>query len=187
MKKLIASISIITALGIGAFALNSVLPAGAAGNATTQATDPSSGCGGPRAKFKDVLDKLVADGTITQEQEDAIIQAMKDAREANAGNRPAAGPRLRVLQGMLDVSATTIGVSVDELKAALQAGQSVADVASAHDVAPADVEQAIVDAGNRKIDEAVTAGKLTEQQATTLKAKLPELANKFVNHTREGC
>ena len=187
MKKLIATISIITALGIGAFALNSVLPAGAAGSITAQATDPSARCGGPRTGFKDVLDKLVADGTITQAQEDAIIQAMKDAREGAEGNRPAPGSRLRVLQGMLDVSASTIGVPVDELKAALQAGQSVADVANAHTVAPADVEKAIVDAGTTKIDEALAAGKLTEEQATMMKTKLPELANKFVNHTREGC
>src|SRR3979409_1888138 len=108
MKKLIATISIITALGVGAFALNSVLPAGAVGSATNQATDPSSDCGGPRVKFKGVLDKLVADGTITQAQEDAIIQAMKDAK---AGDKPGnggprgGGARLRVLEGMLQVSA----------------------------------------------------------------------------------
>lgn len=188
MKKLIATISIITALGVGAFALNSVLPAGAVGSATTQATDPSSDCGGPRAKFKGVLDRLVADGTITEAQEDAIIQAFKDAHEGAEGNRPAAaGPRLRVLQGMLEVSADTIGVSVDDLKGALQSGKSVADAANEHGVAPADVEQAIVDAGTGKIVQAVTDGKLTEEQAARLKAHLPEAASKFVNHTRPEC
>ena len=40
MKKLIATVGIITALGAGAFALNSVLPAGAVGGLTTQAEDP---------------------------------------------------------------------------------------------------------------------------------------------------
>lgn len=193
MKKLIATISVITALGVGAFALNSVLPAGAVGSATTQATDPSADpsprCGGPGAKFKAVLDKLVADGTITQAQEDAIIQAMKDAF---AGDKPGrggrhGGPRHRVLEGMLQVSADTIGVSVDDLEAALRSGKSVADVANEHGVAPADVVQAIVDAGNAKIDQAVTDGKLTQEQGDRLKSHLPKAAEKFVNRSKPEC
>ncbi|MEY2458407.1 MAG: hypothetical protein QOG30_237 [Acidimicrobiaceae bacterium] len=190
MKKLIATISIITALGVGAFALNSVLPAGAVGSAANQTNDPSSACGGPRAKFKGVLDKLVTDGTITQAQEDAIIQAMKDevagSQPSNAGPR-GGGARLRVLEGMLQVSADTIHVSVDDLKAALKSGQSVADVANAHSVNPSDVITAIVNAGTTKIDQAVTDGKLTQERADKLKSKLPELADKFVNHTKPAC
>jgi hypothetical protein len=190
MKKLIATISIITALGVGAFALNSVLPAGAVGSATTQATDPSADCGGPRAKFKAVLDKLVADGTITQAQEDAIIQAMKDefaGSRPGPGGRRAGDLRLRVLEGMLQVSADTIGLSVDNLKTALQSGQSVADVANAHNMKPSDVITAIVSAGTTKIDQAGTDGTLTQEQVGKLKSHLPKLADKFVNHTKPAC
>src|SRR6266566_360308 len=83
MKKLIAAIGVVTALGAGAFALNAVLPAGATGRTLSEASDPSSDppakCEGPRAKFKDVLDGVVRDGTITEDQEDKIIQAFKDA------------------------------------------------------------------------------------------------------------
>ena len=194
MKKLIATISIITALGIGAFALNSVLPAGAVGSSPTQATDPSAapspGCHAPGDKFKGVLDKLVTDGTITQAQEDAIIQAMKDAAvgdKPGRGGPRGGGLRLKVLDGMLQVSADTIGVSVDELKTALQSGQSVADVANAHSVNPSDVVTAIVNAGTAKLDQAVTDGKLTQAQADKLKSHLPDLADKFVNHTKPAC
>jgi polyhydroxyalkanoate synthesis regulator phasin len=188
MRKLIATISIITALGVGAFALNAVLPAGAVGSATTPAPDPSTSCGGPRAKFKGVLDNLVTDGTITQAQEDAIIQAMKDAKAADkpAGGRHG-GVRLKALEGMLQVSADTIGVSVDDLKTALKSGQSVADVANAHTVNPSDVITAIVNAGTAKIDQAVTDGKLTQAQADKLKGHLPKAADKFVNHTKPAC
>ena len=197
MKKLIATVSIVTALGAGAFSLNSVLPASARGLAP-QATiaDPSAPgaqCG-TRPALKDVLDKLVTDGKITQDQEDSILQAVQTARSDAKASRPArpngqaAGPRLRVLEGMVNVAAGKIGVTPEELKTAIQGGQSAAQVATAHGVAPADVEQAIVDAGNTKIDEAVTAGKLTDQQATFLKARLPELANTFVNHVGQpGC
>ncbi|MEY2422710.1 MAG: hypothetical protein QOI95_2777 [Acidimicrobiaceae bacterium] len=183
MKKLIATISIITALGVGGFALNSVLPAGAVGNATTQATDPSAACG-PRATFKGVLDKLVADGTITQAQADTIIQSMRDAvAENRSGPGGRGGPRLRVFEGMLQVSADTIGVSADDLKAALQSGQSVADVANAHSVKPTDVVTAIVAAGTAKLDQG-SGGMLTQEQRDALKRRLPDIADRFVNHTK---
>ncbi|MEY2434693.1 MAG: hypothetical protein QOC92_4418 [Acidimicrobiaceae bacterium] len=193
MKKLIATVSIITALGGGAFALNSVLPAGATSNVLTQAdtqgADPSSDCPAPRAKFKGVLDKLVANGTITQEQEDAIIQAFKDAKDSNGGpGKGRGGPRMKVLEGLAEAAAAKIGVTVDELKAAVQSGQSVADLATAHGVAPADVESAIVEAATAKIDQAVKDGKLTQTMADKLKAHVPDAAHRFVTHIKpEGC
>jgi polyhydroxyalkanoate synthesis regulator phasin len=197
MKKLLATISIVTALGAGAFLLNSVLPASAGGLATqalTQSSDPGTACGA-RVSLKGVLDKLVGDGKITQDQETAIIDALKTARSEAKANQPArpnvgpqAAPRVRVLQGMLDVSAKTIGVTPAELRTAVQGGQSVADVATAHSVAPADVVKAIVDGGNAKIDQLVTAGTITDTQGTTMKGRLPELADRFVNHAGQpGC
>lgn len=191
MKKLIATISVVAALGIGAFALNSVLPASAGGLApqTPQAVDQTAQCATARPGLKDVLDKLVLDGKINQDQENTILQAVKDAHQSFKSNQaPAAVPRLRVLKGMVDISAAKIGVSADDLKTAIQGGQSVADVATAHSVAPADVEKAIVDAGTAKVDQAVTAGTITDQQGSAMKARLPELANKFVNRTvQPGC
>src|SRR4051812_40617197 len=189
MKKLIAFIGIITTLGLGAFLLNSVVPA-SAGSLDVQSPQQSStdsGCH-TRTSLKDVLDKLVTDGTINSDQENAVIQGLKDAHQANAANRPdrARAPRVRILEGMLTVSADKIGVSVDDLKTALKAGQSVADVATAHNVAPADVQQAIVDAGSTKIDQAVTDGKVPSDKAATMKARLPEMAGKFVNAKRGG-
>ena len=201
MKKLIATVSIVTVLGAGAFLLNSVLPASAGGLATQALTDPST-TGAPcgtHASLKDVLDKLVTDGKINQDQENAILQAVETARADAKANRPArpnggaqagasSGLRVRVLKGMLDVAADKIGVTPAELRTAIQGGQSAAQVATAHNVAPADVEQAIVDAGNTKIDGLVTAGTITDQQATLIKARLPEMASRFVNHVGQpGC
>jgi tape measure domain-containing protein len=191
MKKLIATISIIAALGAGAIALNSVLPAGALGISSSPSSSSSSdaaACSGRKAKGKDVLDNLVSNGTITQAQEDAIIKAMADAFASGGSHGGRAdGLRVRVLEGMLQVSADKIGVSVDDLKSALKSGQSVADVAKAHSVNPSDVVTAIVDAGNTKLAQAVTDGKLTQAQADQLKGRLPQAADRFVNHTRGAC
>ena len=46
---------------------------------------------------------------------------------------------------------------------------------------------AIVDAGTTKLDQAATSGLLTQTQVDRLKSHLPELADKFVNHTRPDC
>lgn len=190
MKKLLGTIGIVASLGIGAFALNTVMPASAGTTDTLQQVAAQSGQCASRTTVKDVLDKLVQDGTITQDQETKIADALKAAHESNLANRPnggRAGLRIRAIKGALQVSADKIGVTVDDLKAAIESGQSVADVATAHNVAPADVEQAIVDAATAKIDQAVSAGKLTEERANALKARLPQLADKFVNFTPKGC
>ena len=192
MKKLIATISVITALGAGAFALNAVLPAGASITAVTQtasssANGPSPKCEGPRAKFKGVLDGLVQDGTIDQTQEDKIIEAFKDAAPANKPRSKGFERGRPVLKGMLDTAATAIGVSDADLVTALHSGKSVADVAKEHNVDPATVITAIVDAGNTKIDEAVTNGKITQDRADKMKSRLADAATKFVNHTRPAC
>jgi len=209
MKKVIATVSIITALGAGAFVLNAVLPAGASNSSvfqTASSTDSTSSgapsadpngpkCMGPRAKFKDVLDGLVKDGTISPDQEDKIIQAFKDAKPEKApgqgqgplGRRGRRGAPGQILKGMVDVAANTIGVQPSDLANEVKSGKSVADVATAHNVDPQTVVQAIVDAGNKKVDEAVTNGKLTSAQGDKIKSHLSDAATKFVNHTRPNC
>ena len=76
------------------------------------------------------------------------------------------------------MSASTIGVSTDELKTDIKNGQSVADVATAHSVNPSDVVTAIVDAGTTKLADAVTNGNLTQEKADKVKARLSEAADK---------
>jgi len=207
MKKVIATVSIITALGAGAFLLNAVMPAGASGSSVFQTAGSSSDstssgapsadpagprCMGPKAKFKDVLDGLVQDGTITQDQEDKIIQAFKDAKPERQpgtgplGRRGRVGPG-EILKGMVDVAANTIGVPPADLANELKSGKSVADVANEHNVDPQTVVQAIVDAGNKKVDDAVANGKLTSTQGDKVKSHLSDAATKFVNHTRPNC
>src|SRR5262245_44557883 len=117
MKKLLGSLGIVAALGGGAFALSTVMPAGA--QTSTQSSPPASSSGpaqsGGRAKAaKDALDGLVANGTINQDQENAVIQALKGAL-AQGGKGHFAGPRARIEGGMLKVAADKIGVTPKDL------------------------------------------------------------------------
>src|SRR4051812_7297766 len=141
MKKLLGTLGIVASLGIGAFALNTVMPASAGTTDSVGQLAAQSGQCASRTTVKDVLDTLVQDGTITQDQESKIADALKAAHESNQANRPygrRAELRTRAIQGALEVSADKIGVTVDDLKAAIKSGQSVADVATAHNVVPAD-------------------------------------------------
>jgi len=78
-------------------------------------------------------------------------------------------------------------VQPSDLAGELKNGKSVADVATEHNIDPQTVVQAIVDAGNKKVDEAVANDKLTATQGDKIKSHLSEAATKFVNHTRPNC
>jgi ribosomal protein S20 len=96
----------------------------------------------------------------------------------------AAGHGVRAIRGAAKVAADTIGVSVADLQTAVKDGKTVAEVATAHNVTPQTVVTAIVTAANKRIDAAVTAGKLSTERATKLKARVPKFADAFVNHTK---
>jgi uncharacterized protein (DUF433 family) len=178
MKKLLGSVAIVAALGAGAFAVSTVLPAGAQSSPpSTSSTAPPAKSGGRAAAAKSALDGLVQNGTINQDQENAVIQALKGAL---AGKRPGRLQQ-RAVGGMLKVAAGKIGVQPKDLIQARRNGQSIADVANAHQVNPTDVVNAIVAAVDQRIDQAVASGHLQQDKANNLKAKVPQLADKFVN------
>jgi hypothetical protein len=173
MKKLIASLTVAAVLGGGAVTVASWLPIGTAGaqTPTTQAPSSSSGHGG---RVKNALDGLVSKGTITQDQENAVLSAI---RQAVAGRWPA-------LRSAIKVAADTIGLEPMDLAKAVRAGQSIADVAKAHNVDPQKVIDALVKAGDARIDQALANGRIDQDKADQAKARLPERAKRLVNFTR---
>lgn len=179
MKKLLATVGIVLALGIGAYGLSTVLPAGAQSNGIGALAGPG-GPGGRGEKVKAVLDKLVADGTISQDQEDKILAALKEAAPAGG---PRAGLRHRVLHNAIEITAQTLGMSVGDLRSALSSGKTVADVAAEKGVTLDTITQALTDAATAKIDKAVADGMLSQERADALKANLPTAIDKFEHGT----
>jgi hypothetical protein len=183
MKKLLASLGIVAVLGAGAFAISTVLPAGAQSSPSSSSTSssgaPATKGGGRAAAVKSALDGLVQNHTITQDQENAVIQALKGVLAGQGQGRL----RTRIVGGMVKVAADKIGVQRSDIVQARRNGQSIADLATAHQVNPSDVVKAIVDAVDQRIDQAVTNGRLTPDKANTLKQMVPQLADKFVNAT----
>lgn len=136
-----------------------------------------SGIGGPNSELAAVLAGLVTKGTLTQAQADAINAAIAAAEAAhqNQGDADRAATQTLI--------ATTLGIDVATLNSRLAAGDSLATIAGAKTNA---LIAALVADETKEIDAAVTAGKITAAQATTLKANLTAQITARVNGAGMG-
>ncbi len=135
--------------------------------------------GGFESHVSDALQPLVADGTITQKQLDKIITALDAARpprgEGGGDHGGRGGPGGHRGPG-LEVAATALGLTVDELRTELQSGSSIADVATAHGVALQTVIDAFVTDAKAHVDAEVASGDLTQAEADS---KLAEITTRI--------
>ena len=185
-KKKVFAVAITTvALTAGTFGV-----AGAATKATrvsktsitTIANQAASGKLGRGEELASILSGLVAKGTITQAQADAIIAAQTAAEAAEHANDPM-GPRgggFGPFGDKLTVIASALGTDTTTVLTRLKAGDSLATIAGAKKDA---LIAALVADETKKIDAAVTAGTLTSAQATQLKANLVAHVTAEVNAT----
>jgi polyhydroxyalkanoate synthesis regulator phasin len=137
----------------------------------------------PKDRLTAVLDALVAKGTITRDQADKILQAVKDAEPSPKPKlvRPT-GPSVGSFLGDLTKATSAfLGMEPKDLFAELRAGKSVADVATAKGKRPADLAAALTKTAGDKIDAAVAANKLTADQAASLKQKVAAEIRSFVD------
>ena len=126
--------------------------------------------GAQQDKLAGVLSDLVKKGTLTQAQVDALNAAIAAARNADDAQRLADKAAHDAERAALEaLVAKTIGVDAAVIKTRLAAGESLGAIAGAKKAALIDV---LVAEHTKRIDAAVTAGKLTAAQATTLKAGL---------------
>jgi polyhydroxyalkanoate synthesis regulator phasin len=188
MNKLIAATAGAAAIGVGALTVGSLLPVGALQTQEEESPAPPDDTGGERVGPRRILDaaltELVENGTLTQEQADAVLAEVQERVDA-LPDRPGDGhPWLRLLYNGVEIAAETIGIEPAELREALRNGQSIAEVAEANGVAPDAVVVALVEAGNAAIDEAVANGRIDEERAAELRENLPEHAQIFVDRNR---
>jgi uncharacterized protein YidB (DUF937 family) len=125
----------------------------------------------------------------------AGIAAAQDNGGASSNATPTTQPKAKGAQkaeyrkirraarrAALEAAAKAIGVDVKTLRQAVRGGQTIAEFAQSKGVDPSTVVTAIVRAIDAKIDRAVKDGKITEARAAKLKARVPQLADRFVNH-----
>ena len=150
---------------------------GIASAQTAPTTTPTAGAAAGRASFQAFVDALAKRlGISSATLQTAIGQARTDAGlPAGGGFGPGRGgphgPGGPGGRQELNAAATAIGIPEAQLQQEL-ATRSLADVATAHGKAPADVATELKNAANTRIDQAVTDGKITAAQATTQKQQV---------------
>lgn len=164
MKKALTVLAI-AAVVLGGFGFIATSQSASAQEATTDTVRPLGPIDG-------VLDQLVDDGTINADQ----AQAIRDALVAEApfgprGFRGHGGPGL-------DVVAGTLGMTTDELLAALQDGQTIAEIAG--EQLP-EVTAALQAQAEERIDQALADGRIDAGQAADAKANAAERIDAMVN------
>jgi hypothetical protein len=189
-------------LATGGLAVAAIVAVAALGGSVTQAQTPSDS--GPKgaydqalasqlgitvdqlqsarqAALDDVLNQAVTSGKITEQQAQAIRDHPFAARRGFLRN--AAGKLRNAASNVLDTAATTIGVSGDELKTDLQNGQSLEQVASQHGVSTSDLEAALTNGVQAQLNQAVTAGTLSQSQADTILNAFAQHVSTLVQRT----
>ncbi len=91
------------------------------------------------------------------------------------------GLRVAIRKGGANVVADTLGVSRQDLRAALKGGQTISQYATSLGKDPKTVSDALTAAVTTKLGELVTAGTITQERADTIKSKLPARIDKVMN------
>jgi hypothetical protein len=149
---------------------------------TDDATDTARPDAG--ARIREHLQSLVDDGTITAEQADAIAAHLAEGmpgRGGHGGGMGGLGHGGRGFDGT--VVADALGITVDELAAAVQSGQSIADVATAEGVDVQVVIDALVTEAEARIAQGVTDGRFTQEEAD---AKLADLTARITERVNQA-
>ena len=177
-KKKVIAVAITTvaltvgSVGIGqAASKTKVVAVKTTRTSSTGITNPMANVNGPEEAIASVLSSLVTKGTITQAQADAIKAAFAAAAPARGFDGPGKGfgPNDADRAALEALISKTIGVDSATVRTRLAAGESLGAIAGAK---KAELIAVLVADETKRIDAAVTAGKLTAAQATTLKAGL---------------
>lgn len=184
-KKKVFAVAITTvALTAGSFGVAQASQKSTKVSRTTISTIGNPGQAGKpdrSAQLTALLATLVSKGTITQAQADAIVAAHTASDAAREGLRSAKGALKGDRDARLALIATTLGIDTTTVVTRLKAGESLATIAGAKKDA---LITALVADESKRIDAAVTAGKITADQAATLKANLVAHVTDEVNSVR---
>ena len=133
---------------------------------TKPTTPPAADTTGARpdkaTMLKARLQTLVDDGTLTSSQLDAVVAALEAARPMGGHGGPGhdgqnhGGDRGEKRQEMLAAAADAIGITADELKTAIEGGQTIAQIAEANGKSVQSVIDALVAQATTDLTQRIT-------------------------------
>lgn len=125
-------------------------------------------------RLRTALQPLVDQGTLTAAQVDAVVAALEAARPDMSDGPGRQGGGHQGKGVALDIVATLLNSTRDEVATALRDGTSIADQAEAAGVPLQSVVDALVADLGAKLEAAVEEGRLTQQEADEKLAAAPE-------------
>jgi hypothetical protein len=127
------------------------------------------------------VDAAVAAGTITKAEGDEMKSRIESGDFPLFFGGPGPGFHDKVFFGGLDAAATYLGLTEAELRAQLESGKSLAQVAQDKGKSVDGLIQALVADAKTHLDADVTAGRLTQAQADSMLSDLKQHITDFVN------
>jgi hypothetical protein len=122
-------------------------------------------------------------GRITEEQADELRSRIESGEVPPFFGPFFGGPHggLHGVGAPLSTAAEYLDLSVEQLRERLARGQSLSDVAKAQNKSVDGLKEALLDGAEKRLDEAVDDGALTEEQARTILERLRSRIDAIVN------
>lgn len=141
--------------------------------------DPSELSAALEGAYAARIDSAVAAGELTQEQADRMKQRLADGGlPLFGGGHGLHGPMFG--GAGLEAAASYLGLTEAELREALAGAQTLAEIADEQGKTVDGLKQAMIDAATADLEQAVTDGKLTEEQQQRILENLPERIDAIV-------
>ena len=141
-----------------------------------------------QAAYQQVIEQAVADGVLTQEQADQMLERMEGGFgfKGMPFGRGRMGGRMGGWMGgpensLIAVAADQLDLTVEELLAELQDGQTIAEVVEAQGADPQTIADAFIAARAEILAEAVAEGRITQEQADEMLARMTEEVTEHLN------
>ena len=129
----------------------------------------------------DLVNKAVADGKLTQEQANRMIQAIQSGQRPGPG--AGQGQRGPGMPGQGQAVADLLGMTPDQIRTEMQAGKSLAQIAEAKGVSRDALKAKIVETQKARLDAAVAAGRMTAEQAQQAAARMSANIDRMLDAT----
>jgi polyhydroxyalkanoate synthesis regulator phasin len=190
-RKLVAGTVVAVALAGGGAAV-AATQLGSSPSETSQAVvddaaqqlgvQPSALSGALKTALSKQVDTAVAAGRLTKDEGDAIKTRIESGELPIFGAGP---PHGHFGARGLDAAASYLGVTEAQLRSDLEGGKTLADVAQDQGKSVDGLVQALVDEATKKLDAAVSAGRLTQEREQSILSGLKQHITDFVNGTHE--
>jgi polyhydroxyalkanoate synthesis regulator phasin len=149
------------------------------GTATAQ-DDPGTTTAPATERIRSLLDELVANGTINDSQADAVAAHLANKLGGPGGHgwgRWGRGP------GLFREAAEIIGITPQALRDGLRAGKTLAELAASNGIDAAELVDRLASALDDKLADAVTDGRITQEQADQINERTRTMLEAMVNGT----